>query len=53
MKIDYESPVFCDKCPSLALGRLDRAPLCEKCLLEAVGQMDHLGIIEKVMPLVP
>jgi hypothetical protein len=44
-------PIFCDDCASLALAKLDSAPLCASCLYKALKRNAGLGIIEKIEPL--
>lgn len=49
---DFEyPPVFCDNCSTLALAKLENAPLCEECLIKSVMSAQQDDITEKITPL--
>ena len=51
MRCKYNSPVFCDNCPTLALATLDGQHLCSGCLLAAIAGERESDAIERIMPI--
>ncbi len=47
----YHMPIFCNKCSSLALAKLDDSPLCLSCLLETIKVSGDPYLVDKTQPL--